>query len=414
MSIFVGQLPPAEVARLKAELAETLIAHFCYPRFFDYRTGTLRSRPVDRAKRQEVWLYLSSFDFTAWNRIDIMSAEFQRQIERLFILFVQRNRNFFGEQGRKRMSDIRLLIGSSSTIVVQGLRNHLSGQRQNNPPFGSPRPASSWMTPNVNGNIDPSWEQIAQSATTLQQQLQELRGEIRAVPPTPHSDTHAATPRRPGRRSASPPAKPQVADREVAALAPVEASIPAASNGRVATPLSDQKSAPAIAQATAWSSAPTAPVPAIEVASVAIAAAIPPATPVKPVGPPPPRVAPAEKAAPAPAHTAAAPVTSPAVTGQRANSAQQVNEEDVAIFEEMRRQLIIWLRIQAIQAGIELSNQGPAQLLELLRQHDNYDETRLQVVSTLLNFANQVIKNGHATPFDYKQALMFHLMHSQH
>src|SRR5579863_4126702 len=158
MGVYLGQLPPAELARLKAELAETLIAHFCYPRFFDYRTGTLRSRPVDRAKRQEVWLYLSSFDFTAWSRVDILSAEFQRQIERLFILFVQRNRNFFGEQGRKRMTDIRLLIGSSSTTVVQGLRNHLSGQRQSNPPFGSPRPASSWMTPNVNGNVDPSWE----------------------------------------------------------------------------------------------------------------------------------------------------------------------------------------------------------------------------------------------------------------
>jgi len=411
MSIFVGQLPPAEVARLKAELAETLIAHFCYPRFFDYRTGTLRSRPVDRAKRQEVWLYLSSFDFTAWNRVDIMSPEFQRQIERLFILFVQRNRNFFGEQGRKRMSDIRLLIGSSSTTVVQGLRNHLSGQRQNNPPFGSPRPASSWMTPNSNGNVDPSWEQVAQSTTALQQQLQELRGEIRAVPPTPHSDTHAATPRRPGRRPASSPAKPSVAEREVA---PVEANIPSTSNGRGATPLSDQKSIPAVAPATAWSSAPTAPVPAVEIASVAIAHAIPPATPVKPVESPLPRATLPEKTAPALTHATAAPVTSPAVTGPRANAAQQVNEEDVAIFEEMRRQLIIWLRIQAIQAGIELSNQGPAQLLELLRQHDNYDETRLQVVSTLLNFANQVVKNGHATAFDYKQALMFYLMHRQH
>ena len=103
MGVYLGQLPPAELARLKAELAETLIAHFCYPRFFDYRTGTLRTRPVDRAKRQEVWLYLSSVDFTAWNRVDLMSPEFQHQIERLLIHFVQRNRNFFGEQGRKRI-----------------------------------------------------------------------------------------------------------------------------------------------------------------------------------------------------------------------------------------------------------------------------------------------------------------------
>lgn len=413
MSIVVGQLPPAEMARLKAELAETLIAHFCYPRFFDYRTGTLRSRPVDRSKRQEVWLYLSSFDFTAWNRIDILSPEFQRQIERLFILFVQRNRNFFGEQGRKRMSDIRLLIGSSSTAVVQGLRNHLSGQRQSNPPFGSPRPAASWVTPNVTGNVELSWEQLAQSTTALQQQLQEMRGEIKVVPPTPHSDTHTATPKRPGRRSASAPVK--AVEREAVPVAPVEASVPVASNGRGTTPVAEPKSAVVAAPNNSWSSAPTAPVPAVEVVPIAIASAAPPATPVKPVESPIARASIPERMSPArQQQREAAPVATPAVAGQRPNAAQQVNEDDVAIFEELRRQLIIWLRIQAIQAGIELASQGPTQLLELLREHDNYDETRLQVVSTLLNLANQVIKTGHATAFDYKQALMFHLMHRQH
>src|SRR6266704_2683208 len=121
IGVFLGQLPPAEIARLKAELAETLIAHFCYPRFFDYRSESLRTRPVDRSKRQEVWLYLSSVDFTSWNRVDLMSPDFQYHIERLIIHFVQRNRSFFGEQGRKRMADIRMLIGSSALLVAQGL-----------------------------------------------------------------------------------------------------------------------------------------------------------------------------------------------------------------------------------------------------------------------------------------------------
>src|SRR5579863_3566776 len=172
MGVFLGQLPPAEIARLKAELAETLIAHFCYPRFYDYRTNSLRTRPIDRAKRQEVWLYLSAVDFTAWYRIDLMSTDFQHQIERLFIHFVQRNRSFFGEQGRKRMSDIRMLIGSSSSSVVLGLRAHLTGQ-QNNPPFGSPRPVSTWSSPNSLGRPEPGWEQLAQNTMLLQQQLQE-------------------------------------------------------------------------------------------------------------------------------------------------------------------------------------------------------------------------------------------------
>src|SRR5205823_1101119 len=210
MGVYLSQLPPAELARLKAELAETLIAYFCYPRFFDYRTESLRTRPVDRAKRQEVWLYLSSVDFIAWNRIDLMSPDFQYQIERLLIHFVQRNRSFFGEQGRKRMADIRMLISTSAQAVVQGLRGHLSGNAQSNPPFGSPRPVSSWSTTNVTGRPTLTWEQMSPSTLLLQQQLQEARGEIKPAPPQPQpqpgvpqpqSEMHPTTPPAPTRRS---------------------------------------------------------------------------------------------------------------------------------------------------------------------------------------------------------------------
>jgi len=84
-------------------------------------------RPVDRAKRQEVWLYLSSFDFTAWSRVDLMSPDFQHYIERLFIQFVQRNRSFLVNRDR-RMSDIRMLISSCASTVAQGLRDILRAE----------------------------------------------------------------------------------------------------------------------------------------------------------------------------------------------------------------------------------------------------------------------------------------------
>ena len=95
------------------------------------------------------------------------------------------------------------------------------------------------------------------------------------------------------------------------------------------------------------------------------------------------------------------------------NTSILVSEEDVAIFEQLRHQLMVWLRIEAVRSGMDISGQGPSQLLEELRQQDSFDETRLQVVSTLLNLSNQVIKNGHATLLDYKQAMMFHLMHTR-
>jgi polyphosphate kinase len=91
-----------------------------------------------------------------------------------------------------------------------------------------------------------------------------------------------------------------------------------------------------------------------------------------------------------------------------------VGEDDIAIFEQMRHQLVVWLRVEAIRAGLEVSNQTPAQLLDMLRQQARFDETRLQVVSTLLNLSNQIIKTGVVSLLDYKQALMFHLMHTRH
>jgi hypothetical protein len=110
--------------------------------------------------------------------------------------------------------------------------------------------------------------------------------------------------------------------------------------------------------------------------------------------------------------TADLPVTNSTTSSSRCD-AMSVGEDDIAIFEQMRHQLILWLRIEAVSAGLEIAGQGPAQLLEMLRQQSRIDETRLQVVSTLLNLANQVVKTSTVTALDYKQALMFHLMHTR-
>jgi hypothetical protein len=445
MGIYLGQLPPAEIARLKAELAETLIANFCYPRFFDSRTESLRMRPVDRAKRQEVWLYLSSFDFTAWNRVDLMSPDFQYYIERLFIQFVQRNRSFFGEQGRRRMADIRQLIGSSASSVVQGLRTHLSGQKQGTSSFGSPRAAISWSAGQSNGRSDPGWEQISASTMLLQQQLQEVRGEMK---PAAQGDGRATNGQGMAARSAlrSPqpagPAGKGEGDVFSSGRGNVAASSSVSAGRNAALNAANASAAPVrIRKVEGSGGASPLPTPPPATPRRADAPVPPPATPRKaemPVSPPStPMGAPAASArAPAMRGTSPLPETTqsslPAMTvqgrglapsapamqsahtiaaGQR--SVANVGEDDIAIFEQMRHQLLVWLRIEAVRAGLEIANQGPAQLLEMLRQHAHLDETRLQVVSTLLNLSTQVIKTGNVSILDYKQALMFHLMHTR-
>ncbi|HEY6540696.1 MAG TPA: hypothetical protein VIZ18_07150 [Ktedonobacteraceae bacterium] len=466
MGIYLGQMPPAEMARLKAEIAETLIANFSYPRFFDYRTNTLRIRPVDRGKRQEIWTFLSSFDFNTFSRIDVTSPDFQRQVERLLIQFVQRNRAFFGQQGRKRMPDVRALITSSSTSVTEGLRGHLSGRATT--PFGNARPVVSWSKSNNSGRLEPGWEQIANPTMSLQQQLQEARGEIR---PGASSDARPAAP---------PPVANGAANNGAATTSPrrsprLRATTQGNNNG-------NEGAAPAPAARPAGAIPSTRPIPPDEMRAVnppsgplapppsvaPAAASNPPAPPVAPVTEamkPPvssdqpvlragivgdasaPSAKPDEKASPiqerdlstqaadssvppAPAVAAKQPAVTqpqvsrqreltrteplaPTLTGQQDSATLMVSDEDVVIFEEMRHQLLVWLRVEVVRVGVDLSGQTPAQLLEILGQQDGADETRLQVISTLLGLVNQVIAHGYATLVEYKQAMMFYLIHTR-
>ena len=498
MGIYLGQLPPAELARLKAELAETLIASFCYPRFYDYRTGTLRMRPVDRSKRQEVWLYLSSFDFSAWNRVDLLSPAFQYQIERLFIQFVQRNRSFFGEQGRKRLSDVRMLIGSCAASVAEDLRGHLTGQNKHRPPFGSPRPVPSWSTTTVTGAVEPNWERIAQSTFLLQQQVQEWRGEIKGIPQLPTSGQSEASrqqspvaspaPRRPVKGTATttarganggqqdhaapvapvpltetnrnsngnghaasapatgvsgplhppapapkgsgplPPSTQSTAP--VGPVAPPAPAVPlnrgATANGKSGPLASPLQSAPPMPETTLSPTVPavsamSSPSPApLEVREPQTAASVRSDLPAKeqvnianPV-PSQAMVAPSAQARGVSQPVVPAPTTATGMApAQRESVSPALGGEDVAIFEQLRHQLVLWLRIEALECGLDISGQDDKQLLDLLRQQGSVDETRLQVVSSLLNLANQVMKNGQASLLDYKQAMMFHLMHTR-
>jgi hypothetical protein len=470
VGIYLNQLPPTEVARLKAELAETLIANFCYPRFYDYRVGALRMRPVDRAKRQEVWQYLNAVDFNVWGRVDLDSPDFQRQIERLFIHFVQRNRNFFGEQGRKRMVDVRSLITSCSNLLASGLRGHLHGQPEN-PPFGSPRPIFSWSTTNITGRPEPVWEQILNGTMQLQQQLQEVRGEVRAAStPTPAMPVQSApsTPSgplaAPARTPANVPSRRSRPTRSVANGATngngshedesqnwspqgneqvrpsegrIAVSFPAGSNALAAFPEFP-------ARATSAEASPTMPLP---LGKSDMPTAFQPT--VTPEGVQSPsgrqkRVRPGmNQSAEAFVPTSSAgvlqksisqPVSVPAnsqavqtmqtsapVAPQQTETSVKTGEsgtvltsdEDVVIFEQMRRQLLVWLRVEAVRAGIDLGTLGSFQLVEVLRHQEGIDSASLQVVSTLLNMCDQIVKGGRATLFDYKQAMMFYLMHTQ-
>jgi len=423
VGILVSQLPPAELARLKAELAEVLIANFCYPRFYDYRTDSLRMRPVDRSKRQEAWQYLSSIDFNAWGRIDLMSPDFQRQVERLFIYFVQRNRSFFGEQGRKRMADVRMLIGNSSASVVEGLRGHLTG-RQNS--FGNPRQVTSWVTSNVTGRLEPTWEQIVATTMLLQQQLQEMRGEIKAaatndVRPNGAASKHSIRGRSAvnGKSAVEPGAIPE---RPVSTSKPNSQAEVRTSSSYDRPKVIDPVASP-MTQSAGASTQVDAPVRKIEQVVVTeeklthVVKSRESAVNTATVTIPERSREQVQGSSNAPAVVSARDLMQTPQVGITTKVPESTtvfaSEEDVAIFEQMRHQLIVWIRVEAVRAGIDIAGHNPSELLDLLQRLDSVDGTQLQVTSTLLTLCDQIIAAGHASILEYKQAMMFYLMHTR-
>jgi hypothetical protein len=427
VGIFVSQLPPAELARLKAELAETLISNFCYPRFYDYYTDSLRMRPVDRAKRQEVWQYLSSVDFNAWGRIDLMSPDFQHQVERLFIYFVQRNRNFFGEQGRKRMADIRMLISHSSLSVIEGLREHLAGRPSS---FGNPGKVTSWVTSNVTGRHEPTWEQIVATTMLLQQQLQETRGEIKATAKKDDGRPNGAPPRHSVRdRSAangSSAVEPEVITQQLVATSKPTPQVEARTTSPYESPKVTNPLPSPIAPPVAASAPVDSPEHKIEQVVASKETLTPPVSSQDSAGETATVSSPGRSRQQVQGSTVTPAVVPPrdltpttqvspleVTTKVPESTTVLVSEEDVVIFEQMRHQLIVWVRVEAVRAGVDITGHVPSELLALLQQLDGFDVTRLQVTSTLLNLCDQIIAAGHASLLEYKQAMMFYLMHTR-
>jgi hypothetical protein len=427
VGILVSQLPPPELARLKAELAEILISSFCYPRFYDYRIDSLRMRPVDRTKRQEVWQYLGSVDFNAWGRIDLMSPDFQRQVERLLIYFVQRNRAFFGEQGRKRMADIRILISTSSNSIVEGLREHLTGQSNG---FGNPRPVNSWANSNVTKRIDPSWEQLVTPTMLLQQQLQEARGEIKSnqneARPNGASSKHSIRERSNANGSNSSVEHEMMSNKNsFTNKSPQQAeqqSFPGIENPKI----TNQLTPPASVDAPSTSDDEIIDASISQNIQVVITDELLDSTLIEQNATIARETTTAQQVSSEPIQDS---ITTPTIlqsqkltqtqtqveitTRDPESTTALVSEEDVVIFEQMKHQLLVWTRVEAVRAGIDIAGHEPAELLELLQHLDGFDETRLQVTATLINLCDQIIAAGQANMLEYKQAMMFYLMHTR-
>lgn len=168
----LGQLTSRQLERLKSELAEVIIANFCYPAFLDYRLNTLRTRPVDRRKRQEVWAYVNSVNFHPLGTMDAASMDFRRFVERIFLRYIDMNRALAVKASTRQVATVRARVPQLAVSVARGLADYLALSEASI--FGRSRMVESWSAAQE-GSHELTWEQIEKSTQVLQTTLVYLR-----------------------------------------------------------------------------------------------------------------------------------------------------------------------------------------------------------------------------------------------
>lgn len=172
MGSSLKDLNSRQLERLKSELAEVIIANFCYPSFLDYRLNSLRTRPVDRRKRQEVWAYVNSLNMNALGSMEAASMDFRRFVERVFLRYIEINRGLIGAISSRQVANVRARVPQLAVQVARGLADYLTVSEASN--FGRARPIESWSLLTAKDS-ELTWEQIERSTQVLQTTLVYLR-----------------------------------------------------------------------------------------------------------------------------------------------------------------------------------------------------------------------------------------------
>jgi len=326
------------------------------------------------------------------------------------------------------MADIRMLISTSSIAIVEGLKGHLTGRSNG---FGNPRPVNSWANSNVTKRPELTWEQLVAPTMLLQQQLQEARGEMKATQNDlrPNGASHKQSIRDRSNANGSNSVEREItSNRNVSTNKTSPKAEKQTFTGVESSKITNPLTSSASIDPPSVSAGATVDARTSQNEQVFIAGALPDPSLLDQ------DVAVANKINTTQEHIsepAQSSITVPAIlqsqeliqshpaphievtTKEHESTTALVSEEDVVIFEQMRHQLVVWTRIEAVRAGIDISGREPSELLELLQQMDDFDDTRLQVTSTLIDLCDQIIAEGHANLLEYKQAIMFYLMHTR-
>lgn len=413
MGARLGDLDQRDIARLRTELAEELAARFAYPPFFDFPTGTLRVRPVGRAKRQEIADFVQTINFTPLDQTEVSSAEVRRFFEKLFLRYLEVNREVGRPAARRRLPGLRADAPRAAADVQRGLVALAAGAPGS---FGVARPVPSWSPTTTRGpRREARWEQVERSAQLLQAALTHQgdesppaaspsRGQTPAWPSAP-VDAPVPLGAPGGSTHRSPFAGLETGSQSPVFVRPDLSDLPTGlqaalgwdntTTGAHAAPAAAPRELPPdllqlYSEYLRDSTPATVPMPAT-------------AAPTAPLAPGAAPGGPARWGAPA-AGSWATPQPS------RAPSAQDM-KTDQMIFLQLRHQLDAYVRLAARSYGVRALSTDPAAALDALRRSGSVDEADLRMAEGILALSDRIVEGGAATLDDYRQALMLYLLY---
>ena len=394
---------PRHIERLRVEIVEAISAALAYPPFFDFRTGKLRSRPIDRAKVAEIEQFIGSANFAPIERASPSSPDTRRFIERLVLRYLEVNPSLTSANAARYLPIMRAQALRLTSETHRRFVAHLSGAERD---FGARRQATSWASAKRGGRHPVSDTDHSSRLLEAAMRQPERGASGRAAPQALKSAPADAT--TPALVVNGPPSLPGIAPFVVN---------PRAGSPAIPADLADQPTGPlaSVAPSRAQSSeqAPMRELPPdlLNLYGAYLGDMEPEAhaynrtAPSPPARPAPVRMPPAPQPPP---HSIASPPPDP---GGMPIVAPADAHGDQLIFWQLRYQLEAYVRLAARSYGLPGHGGDPASVLDELRRSGFVDEADLRIAEGVFALTDRVTAQGHATTADYRQALMLYLLY---
>jgi hypothetical protein len=420
MGVSLAQLDKRDIARLRAELCEVIAARFAWPGYFDFRSGTVRTRPVGAARRQEINAFVHAAILDPIEQVELSGPEVRRYLEALLLRYLEINHDLARGASRRRLSAMRVDVPRAAAEVQRGLLALAAGKPGE---FGAQRPVVAWSDAAPRkGRKEPSEDAAQRGADQLSAALMgnkpasaapaapstagRMPASIAPLPPQPPRTTgpeQGVWARVPMDRTAPLPAIPTSASAGGSPFAGLEGGSQSAMFGASATVTPSEQ--------------PTGQLPVVGLSGV-----MPRRSDGSRELPPnlmkmysdylrdgQPEAAPTSRGA-----TGTHPVPGARPAGPPAPSAPPTPEQartDAEIFAQLRFQIEAYIRLAARSYNIRPGGTDPASALDALRRSGHVDEADLRIAESILALSDRVVANGGGTVEDYRQALLLYLLY---